>query len=236
MLKLPSHLNPIIHTGRQADFGSLARSIRNQCVRRHTSVGLRRDLSVCLPIPRAQIELSVYETSKGAVESLVSQTQALSAHERREVALRLKCAREDVGRCYIAFTNPGGKACFVQWVFDTHDNPWVQSFFRRRFPLLKEGEVLFENAYTPPPFRGLGVMSSAMATIAAQEAALGAQYGLTFVAHDNIASLKGCAKAGFHPYTSRHDASYFFGLFRKRRFVPLPQSEAGGVHAHHRAN
>lgn len=220
----------------EGDFASLTRSIRNQCVRCHTSVGLRRDLSMYFPIPRAQIDVSVYETSKVAVESLASQTHALSAREQREIALRLKCAKANMGRCYIAFTNPGGKACFVQWVFDADDNQWIQSFFRRRFPLLKQGEVLFENAYTPPPFRGLGVMSSAMATIAAQEAALGARYGLTFVSHDNIASLKGCSKAGFHPYTSRHDASYVFGLIRKRRFVPLPHSEAGEVHGHDRAN
>jgi RimJ/RimL family protein N-acetyltransferase len=45
----------------------------------------------------------------------------------------------------------------------------------------------------------LGIMSAAMALIAERATEVGARHVLTFVDQHNIASLKGCQRAGFHP-------------------------------------
>ena len=58
-----------------------------------------------------------------------------------------------------------------------------------------------------------------MARIAEQASDFGAQHVITFVGHSNVASLKGCERAGFAPYVERRE-SWF--LFRQRvRFLPL---------------
>ena len=62
-------------------------------------------------------------------------------------------------------------------------------------------------------------MAHAMALIAEQARDLGVQQVITFVSKDNIASLKGCERAGFAPYLDRRES---WTLFRWRvRFRPL---------------
>src|SRR5580658_5235651 len=81
---------------------------------------------------------------------------------------------------------------------------WRRAFIekgaRGGFLPLADGEALLENAYTPPAYRGLGVMAAAMAQIAERARDFGARKVLTFVATDNIASLKGCQRSGFYPH------------------------------------
>jgi RimJ/RimL family protein N-acetyltransferase len=102
-------------------------------------------------------------------------------------------------------------------------NERIQSFFKGRFPLLEADEALLENAYTPPAYRGKGVMSSAMARIAELATDRGVRHVMTFIHQDNVPSLKGCAKAGFRPYLMRKDDHACFHLIRRRSFEQLPR-------------
>jgi RimJ/RimL family protein N-acetyltransferase len=83
----------------------------------------------------------------------------------------------------------------VQWLLGVRDNDFIARL--GGFPALEADQALLENAYTPPAFRGLGIMPAAMAAIAEHASELGARYVLTFVDQHNIASLKGCQRAGF---------------------------------------
>jgi RimJ/RimL family protein N-acetyltransferase len=80
------------------------------------------------------------------------------------------------------------------------------------FPALGHDEALLEGAYTPPQHRGLGIMSAAMAMIAERADELGARHVLTFVGEDNIPSLKGCRRAGFHPHMMHFRSQWGFGI------------------------
>jgi RimJ/RimL family protein N-acetyltransferase len=58
-----------------------------------------------------------------------------------------------------------------------------------------------------------------MSRIAERARDIGAQHVITFVARRNVASLKGCERAGFAPYVERRES---WSLFRRRvRFLPL---------------
>jgi RimJ/RimL family protein N-acetyltransferase len=82
-------------------------------------------------------------------------------------------------------------------------------------------EALLENAYTPPAYGGLGIMSAAMARIAEQASAFGATDVLTFVDQQNIASLKGCERAGFYPDLLYRRVQIGFGLIKRDVFETL---------------
>lgn len=62
-------------------------------------------------------------------------------------------------------------------------------------------------------------MPAAMAQIAEKGAAVGARYVCTFVGDDNIASLKGCEKAGFSPYLTRTITTRLFNLSKRIVFT-----------------
>jgi hypothetical protein len=60
-----------------------------------------------------------------------------------------------------------------------------------------------------------------MALIAERAAELGARHVLTFVDEGNVASLKGCQRAGFHPHMLHHRLQVGFGLIRHDEFESL---------------
>jgi hypothetical protein len=95
----------------------------------------------------------------------------------------------------------------MQWLFNAADNAFIQAL--GGFPRLEAHEALLENAYTPVKYRGLGIMSAAMALIAEHAAAIGATHVITFV-DDNVASLKGCPRGVL--CTCCHRAQMGFGL------------------------
>jgi RimJ/RimL family protein N-acetyltransferase len=109
----------------------------------------------------------------------------------------------------------------MQWLMLADQNERIQKFFRGRFPRLGADEALLENAYTPPEYRGKGIMSTAMSLITERARSYGCRYVITFVSKDNTPSLKGCAKAGFYPFLVRHDSHTLFHLIRSRRFEVL---------------
>jgi len=53
-------------------------------------------------------------------------------------------------------------------------------------------------------------MAAAMALVAERGREIGARYVITFVEQNNIASLKGCKRAGFSPYLLRHEKWFLF--------------------------
>ncbi len=64
-------------------------------------------------------------------------------------------------------------------------------------------------------------MPAAMAVIAERAVELDARYVITFVHRDNVASLKGCERAGFAPYLIRRRTGYCFNLIQSVQFEAL---------------
>jgi hypothetical protein len=194
-----------------------------------TSYGLKRDLTVPHITPAARIPLSIREIQDRDIPHLLGLESLFTARkERLEVANRLAHLAERIPTCYVAVDCHQDRACFMQWLMTHEHNEAIRRFFRGRFPALSADEALLENAYTPPQYRGLGIMAYAMSAIAERALDLGRRYVITFVLQDNPASLKGCAKAGFYPFTIRRDSHLLFHLIRRREFLPLPQSTAQG--------
>ena len=124
---------------------------------------------------------------------------------------------------FVAIDQRNGAPCYVQWLFGARDNAFVSQL--KGFPVLAPHQALLENAYTPPAYRGFGIMSAAMALIAERAADIGARHVLTFVGLDNIASLKGCQRAGFNPLILHRATRLGFGMIRRDRFEELPQGD-----------
>lgn len=185
--------------------------------------GLRRDLSVSIEHPAAKIPISVRPMRDADLDVLLPPDPSLAQQERMEANWRRGFARNVGSGGFVAIDERDGSPCYMQWLLQPSQNEFIKGL--KTFPLLKNDEALLENAYTPPSHRGLGIMSAAMAAIAEQAAGFGARYVMTFVGHDNIASLKGCRRAGFAPdmVHIRHDN--FFGLIRRNRFEPLPEND-----------
>jgi hypothetical protein len=186
--------------------------------------GLRRDLGLAFEKPSAKISLAIRPLRDGDVALLLSMSDAGDRQDELEIARR-RAFLEKAGKgCFVAVDVRNDTPCYMQWLMSSSENGLIQRL--GGFPELATNEALLENAYTPFKYRGLGIMSAAMALIAERAAEFGARYVLTFVDDTNIASLKGCERAGFYPHLLHHRVQLGFGLLRWDRFEILSEGDS----------
>jgi RimJ/RimL family protein N-acetyltransferase len=185
--------------------------------------GLKRDLSVAIETPQARIPISVRPARRADLDRLLSGAGVTEPQEMVELNARRAFAEKVAGGAYVAIDERNGTPCYVQWLLGPQKNAVIGEL--GGFPLLAEGEALLEDAYTPPSHRGLGIMSAAMALIAERGVEVGARHVITFVGKENIASLKGCKRAGFQPYLEHTQRNWLFGTISTDRFEDLPHGD-----------
>jgi GNAT superfamily N-acetyltransferase len=196
-------------------------ALKKKIYSRYDSYCLRRDITLPFAAPSAKIPVTIRKIRESDIPILFDATRpGLSDVERKEIYDRQMLWREKVQTCYVG-VDQRDTPCYVQWLIGPNENAKLQKIFKGGFPVLRNDEALLEDAYTPEAFRGLGIMSSAMAQIAEQGKQIGARYVITFVHEDNIPSLKGCKRSGFVPYKMRRETNFLF--LRRFTFTPLPE-------------
>jgi len=192
---------------------------------RVTRYGLRRDLAIPLEKkPVAKIPIGVRELKQSDIATLLSNDDVRdNAEECLEIARRRAFIEKGIARCFVAVDKRTDTACYMQWLIAAPDVDPIRH--SGNFPSLQPGEALLENAYTPVRYRGLGIMSAAMAEIAERGAYIGARHVLTFVDDRNIASLKGCQRSGFQPHMIHRQTMFAFGTVKQNTFTVLPEND-----------
>jgi RimJ/RimL family protein N-acetyltransferase len=182
--------------------------------------GLRRDLQIPFPSPAAKIPISVRKLVDCDVPILLPDESTLDSRTSWEIRTRRAQHQTQIPQCYVAVDERARTPCYFQWLMGPSHNAEIQSFFEGSFPVLGPDEALLEGAYTPPQYRGMGIMAAAMAQIAERALQFNARYVITFVASDNVPSLKGCVKAGFVPYVERRTRHLVLAV--RHSFTILP--------------
>lgn len=201
-----------------------------QVYREWNAYGLRKDLTQSQELPQARLPIVVRELQESDITALFKGPgERIGRRARLEIAHRMNFLVERVPTPYVAVDTINNKPCFLQWLITSDSNDAVQRYFRGRFPVLKNDEALLEYAYTPAAYRGNGIMPAAMALIAGKARERQCRYVMTFVLRENAAALKGCAKAGFAPYTLRRDRHFLFRFIRIREFIPVAHAMSSEV-------
>jgi GNAT superfamily N-acetyltransferase len=193
-------------------------AIRYRMYSDSTSIGLRRDLSLRLTKPTPKIPITVRPLAATDDLSVLEPEPSMPAEEAMSRLIQRRLLRSGLRVCYVAIA-PDGKPCYMQWVIPSTENSRARAIFGNLYPVLGPDEALLEGAYTPPAYRGKGIMSAGMAQIAETAIEQGARWAITFVDERNTASLKGCVRAGFAPYVKRHEKFRLF--YRQIRFEPI---------------
>ncbi len=143
----------------------------------------------------------------------------LLAQENRDSIMQLVFRKifYDYGltNCYLARTMTNNQPCYIQWMVSSQDMRQSKGKVRECYPLIAPNEVMLEHAYTFKKYRGQGLMSSVMVKLADIAKAQGYQQMISYVERDNMASLKGCEKAGFHKYGLWQEGRILFLNHRK---------------------
>lgn len=177
------------------------------------SIRLERDLEVPFVAPESTIPIRIRPIEESDLSALLDfRADDVSSAERVDRERRARLVDAGLPTAYVAVTDDGAP-CYVQWLVGSDQNDRIQRIWNGEFPILAADEALLEGAFTPEAYRGRRIMPAAMARIAEVATELGARRVITFVTEDNIASLKGCGRAGFAPASAR--------LIRRRLFRTL---------------
>jgi hypothetical protein len=114
---------------------------------------------------------------------------------------------EKFDTCYVGVTNEE-IPCARVWLIDSSENKKLKDSWDGRFPQLNSDEVLLENVFTVPKFRGMGVIPAFLFDVAEKSKEQGAKYAITFGEVKNINTSRSYNYAGFSPYIVR-TVSYF---------------------------
>lgn len=135
---------------------------------------------------RPSVTLS--KISSADIRELVKCIHTLDAESKKEIISRILFYQAGFKNCYIARTK-NNEIAYLQWLVFPSENPIIKKYFSRKFYSLQEGQVMIENAFTFPKFRGLGLLpgiTRELMTIAKES---GHRAAITYIRKDKIASL-----------------------------------------------
>ena len=178
------------------------------------SLGLRRDatLPFSLPKPGMSLEIRPIEASDASLLS----TASLQTHE---VGIQATFLLESgIRTCYAAVTRDG-QVCYLQFLVDSSQNARLEALFGGIVPPLAPDEALLEAAFSPPRYRGRGIMLYVLPELARKAQDLGARWLVLYASDPPM--LKACKLCGFQPSVLRRTS---YRLFRRRlSFTPLAE-------------
>ena len=177
--------------------------------------GFKRDLNKEFKKPRALMELSVRKSDN-------SDNTFFKDNPNNGLINHFKT-------CYVAVTKEA-IPCSRLWLIDSSQNKKLINIWRGTFPKLKLDELLIENVFTVPKYRGMGIVSVFMHQISEEAKKLGANYVITFGAVNNANTSRAYNYAGFDPYVLR-TVKWF--LFKKTVvFEEIPNDAIEVYHNH----
>jgi hypothetical protein len=205
--------------GSEGRSGTLLGRFRRRIASDQYSYGLRRDLTLLILRPAAEIPITVRPMRLNDIPALLSgyRRSVPAMNERMDPR---KLIEAGISHAYVAVTR-SDSPCYMQWLIVPSDNEKIQKLSEGLLPWLGSDEILLDQAFTLESFRGLGIMPCALAQIAEIGREYGARWALTFVDVGDIAALKGCQLAGFRPYLVRRESRRL--LHRRISFHLLPR-------------
>ena len=188
---------------REREFSTLGKIAKSIVWSDVDAIGSSWDAKISHPPVAALFPLTLREARKEDLDRLLTvDVPGLEPDDREERLVRQHMRTLGFKHCLVA-VNEEDEPCFLQWLIMPSENSILARAYGGLFPPLEPHQALVEGAYIPPAFRGKKVMPAAKRLICEQAAAFGATEVLTWVRSNNIASLKGCQRAGFRPIMTR---------------------------------
>jgi len=127
--------------------------------------------------------------------NLYTRLNSLDSDDKRELMSRLLFYRSGFWNCY---TIPAdGATAFLEWIIFPSENEIIQKHYRTRFLPLDAREVMLENSFTFPDYRGRGLMPFATWQLLSKAKELGYRRAVTYIRKEKIDSLNQFLHMGF---------------------------------------
>jgi ribosomal protein S18 acetylase RimI-like enzyme len=163
--------------------------------------------------PRLRSDIRFEVARESVFAEMLGHLAGLDALSRLEILARLLFFRRGFTNCYVG-RDGRNDIVSMQWLIRPRDNALLKQHYEKRRFLLRDDQVMIENIFIFPRFRGMGVFPTVnhkAITVAKDE---GFQVCKAYVNSDNIASLNWYVSLGFRIeklLTGYHVAGHTWG-------------------------
>ena len=197
----------LINLIRQGDYKFMWSGFKKRIWSKDIGYGLKRDLDLEFKQPPTLIKTKIRLFKESDREHFEEDRTNKGLFEKK------------ISSFYVA-TTQDDKPCYCVWLIDSSQNEKIVDYWGGFFPPLNKDEVLVENSYTVPKFRGMGIMPYAMSQVSEKGKELGARYAIHYTSTTHVNSLRAGYYAGFKPYILRTEKWFMFK--RTYSFGPIP--------------
>jgi hypothetical protein len=148
---------------------------------------------------------------------LLSAVSSLKEEDRRELMARIHFYGLGFTRLYGVKIN--GEIAYIQWLITPEENPVIRAHYHRLFFELKPGQILLENVFTFPGYRGLGYLPYATEQLLVKARETGHQTAVVYIRDDKISTLNEFVHMGFR-FANLLRIIQVFGFTRRRLLLP----------------
>ena len=171
---------------------------------------------------RGKLEVRMKPVDTAAFRGFRDELAHSSPGNYFKVLLRILYCRAGVDTLYVA-TGDNGDPLYAQWLIAPDGQQRIPRYLPGRYPALTADQLMLEGAYTFERYRGYGLMADGMGQLVEAARDRGAPTLVTYVADDNVPSLRGCARVGFTPSALRVSSRRTF--LRRTRMLPVGPRE-----------
>ena len=157
---------------------------------------LQKSISQPIIVPKIRHQVNLRGADDYDIIHAVNHINGLDGNARRELISRVLFYRTGIKNCYAVKTKDDILA-YLQWLIYPSQNDIIKKNFSGVFQPLKTGQVLIENVFTFPAFRGYGLMPHITAKLIEIAQNEGYKSAIMYIRKDKIESLSQSMMLGF---------------------------------------
>ena len=138
--------------------------------------------------------------------------ETYSTEDRREILGRILFYERGFRNCFVMKVD--SKIAYFQWILYPDENVNIRKYFKNTFYSLNEHQVMIENAFTFPEFRGRGYLPFVSRLLLNKAKEDGYKSAIGYIRTDKITSLNEFFKMGFKITQNIWELKLFGKIYR----------------------
>lgn len=130
------------------------------------------------------------------INKIIDSVNLYDDYSRKEIIIRLLFYKSGFKNCYIVKSMEGDIA-YIQWLIYPMENEIIRKCYKNRYYELREKQVMVENVFTYPKYRGLGLMQDVTNELLRIAGNQGYRHVIIYVRSDLIDVINDRIKNGF---------------------------------------
>ena len=135
-----------------------------------------------------------------------------TVEDRREILGRIHFYERGFRNCYVMKVD--NKIAYLQWILYPDENENIKKYFKNTFYSLSGQQVMIENAFTFPEFRGRGYLPYVTRLLLNKAKEDGYKSAIGYIRTDKITSLNEFFKMGFKVTQYIREIKLFGKIYR----------------------